>query len=353
MKEELPAQARGGSADSPSGDGPSLQEAKEEKRTASGTLVVRGAVSALPAPPLVQNAGAAARFAWDEFFAGRLRNRHTRAAYLHAVKTFLAWCAARDVELAAVTPGMIGLYLDQHPGSPPTKKLHMSAIRGFFDVLVLRHVAILNPALSAKTERYSALEGKTPEIEVAQARQLLRSIPSRTLVDHRDRAIIALLIYTAARAGAVSSLRIGDLVEEGTQRSLRFREKGGKHRSIPVRHDLEELLLAYLSCSATATTRKDSPLFRTAQARTGRLGDRAMTGADICRMVKRRIHAAGLPSGISPHSFRACTATDLLLQGVPLEDVQHLLGHADARVTRLYDRRQKRVTRNIVERISV
>ena len=36
-----------------------------------------------------------------------------------------------------------------------------------------------------------------------------------------------------------------------------------------------------------------------------------------------------------------------------LEDVQYLAGHADPRTTRLYDRRQKQVTRNIVERISV
>jgi integrase/recombinase XerD len=43
----------------------------------------------------------------------------------------------------------------------------------------------------------------------------------------------------------------------------------------------------------------------------------------------------------------------LLTQGVPLEDVQYLAGHADPRTTRLYDRRQKQVTRNIVERISV
>jgi hypothetical protein len=39
--------------------------------------------------------------------------------------------------------------------------------------------------------------------------------------------------------------------------------------------------------------------------------------------------------------------------GVPLEDVQDLAGHADPRTTRLYDRCQKQVTRNIVERISV
>jgi integrase/recombinase XerD len=42
-----------------------------------------------------------------------------------------------------------------------------------------------------------------------------------------------------------------------------------------------------------------------------------------------------------------------LTQGVPLEDVQYLAGHADPPTTRLYDRRQKQVTRNIVERISV
>ena len=43
----------------------------------------------------------------------------------------------------------------------------------------------------------------------------------------------------------------------------------------------------------------------------------------------------------------------LLEQGVPLEDAQHLAGHADPRTTRLYDRRQKKITRNIVERISI
>jgi integrase/recombinase XerD len=47
------------------------------------------------------------------------------------------------------------------------------------------------------------------------------------------------------------------------------------------------------------------------------------------------------------------TITDLLEQGVPLEDVQRLAGHAAPRTTRLYDRRQKKITRNVVERISI
>jgi integrase/recombinase XerD len=51
--------------------------------------------------------------------------------------------------------------------------------------------------------------------------------------------------------------------------------------------------------------------------------------------------------------FRVTGITDLLTQGMPLEDVQRLAGHAEPRTTALYDRRQKKVTRNIVERISI
>jgi site-specific recombinase XerD len=78
-----------------------------------------------------------------------------------------------------------------------------------------------------------------------------------------------------------------------------------------------------------------------------------MTANDMSRMVKRRLRDAGLPLHLSPHSFRVATITDLLSQGVPLEDVQLLAGHADPRTTRLYDRRNRQVTRNIVERISI
>ena len=41
------------------------------------------------------------------------------------------------------------------------------------------------------------------------------------------------------------------------------------------------------------------------------------------------------------------------LERAALEDVQLLAGHVDPRTTRLYDRRQRRVTRNIVDRISI
>jgi integrase/recombinase XerD len=51
--------------------------------------------------------------------------------------------------------------------------------------------------------------------------------------------------------------------------------------------------------------------------------------------------------------FRVTAITDLLSLGIPLEYVQYLAGHAKPRTTGLYDRRQKMVARNIMERISI
>ena len=166
---------------------------------------------AVELPALVAPAGLAAAFVWDEFFSASIRNTHTRRAYAHAVRRFLAWAEGEGHELARLTPGMVGGYLDGLPGTVPTRKLHLAALRGFFDALVLRHVVILNPALSVKAERYEVIEGKTPEIAIEQARTLLNSLDVGNPVGLRDRAVIGILIYTATRIGAVSKLRRKDL----------------------------------------------------------------------------------------------------------------------------------------------
>jgi len=307
----------------------------------------------LSLPRLVAEAGPAAAFAWDEFFRGTIRNLHTRTAYSRAVRRLLEWLEEYRVPLTQVTPGMIGKYFDEMGGSVPTKKLALAAIRRFFSAMVQRHVVFLNPAATVCGERYEVVEGKTPEITRDQARALLASIDATTATGLRDRAIIAALIYTAARAGAVAKLRLKDFAHDGSQYVLRYAEKGGKHREIPLRHDLELLILDYLKAANPTDSAPTLPLFRSAVRRSGRLTDRPMTGTDIWRMVKRRAKNAGVPTNICPHSFRVATVTDLLSQGVPLGEVQYLAGHADPRTTRLYDRRPQKVTRNLVERISI
>jgi integrase/recombinase XerD len=163
----------------------------------SKELVARETQTGLPA--ILSRAGSAAVFAAEEFFFGRLRNEHTRRAYLIAVRRFLAWAEWRHLELVRLTPKDVGQYMDglrKERTSVATRKQHVAALRHFFDGLVTRHAMILNPALSVRGERYEVVEGKTPEITVKGARELLASIKIETVVGLRDRAIIAMLLYT-------------------------------------------------------------------------------------------------------------------------------------------------------------
>jgi integrase/recombinase XerD len=207
-----------------------------------GALVpVRTAVwGERPAPPvIVTENGKAAAFAYAEFFGAAIESAHTYRAYRHAVDRCLAWCATRRVALQEISPALLGEYVRKLSGSKPTKKLHLSALRRFFDQLVLRHVIVLNPATSVRAPKHSVVEGKTPALSVEQARRLLTSIETSHVVGLRDRAIIATLIYTAARVGAVAKLRLRDYYADGHQWWFRFDEKDGKARTIPARHDVE------------------------------------------------------------------------------------------------------------------
>ena len=166
----------------------------------------------------------------------------------------------------------------------------------------------------------------------------------------RDRALLGTLAYTGSRIGAIARRRRADLKDQGTQRVLRFREKGGE---IPVRHDLVRWLGEYLEAAGISEDPKEAPLFRSALGKQKQLSPRPLSANSMGLMLKRRLKDAGLPPIFSPHSFRVLVVTDLLSQDVPLEDVQYLAGHANPRTTQIFDRRRRQVTRNIVERISV
>jgi len=334
--------------------------------TASSRIIVTTAGKTI-LPELVERAGGAARFAWDEFFYAQHHNPYTQKADQSAVRRFLAWCKGEGVELSGITPGMVGQYIVGLGGSASKRNLHLSALRRFFDRLVQRHVVVLNPAASVSGVKEDVIEGKTPEITLDQTRKLVASIKTTYkitakgkkaedathVVGLRDRAILATMRFTACRAGAVAKLRLQDFQHDGEQYMLRFQEKDGKSREIPVRLELQREILAYLAAAGISAENKDRPLFRSTVRKTKHLTDNALTTKDICNLVKRRLKDAGLPKRLSPHSFRVSAITDLLTQGVPLEDVQYLAGHAEPRTTGLYDRRQKKVTRNIVERISI
>ena len=66
---------------------------------------------------------------------------------------------------------------------------------------------------------------------------------------------------------------------------------------------------------------KNRPLYWASNQRSGVLSGKSSDSCLIGRLVKRWLKLAGLPSRLSPHSFRLAAITDLLTQEVPLEDV--------------------------------
>jgi site-specific recombinase XerD len=145
-------------------------------------------------------------------------------------------------------------------------------------------------------------------------------------------------------------LKVEDYFQAGKRSLIRFKEKGGKEKEIPVHRKLEEILDEYLKVSKLRE-RPNEPLFPTTLGKSRELGFRPMTRFDGANLLKRRLRHAGIVGDYSPHSFRATGITNYLENGGTLEAAQRIAGHADSRTTKLYDRRGQKVLLEDMERI--
>ena len=79
-----------------------------------------------------------------------------------------------------------------------------------FDWLVTGQVVATNPAHSVRGPKHVVKTGKTTVLDPSEARALLDSIDTSTVVGLRDRALISVMIYSFARIGAVVAMRVED-----------------------------------------------------------------------------------------------------------------------------------------------
>ena len=112
-----------------------------------------------------------------DFFTSTIRNRNTRAAYARACWQFFEWCAAHSLELTTVRPFHVAAWIEDFPGSKPTIRLKLAAVRMLYDFLVVRQITRSNPAHSVRGPKYVVKKGKTPVWSREDAKTLLDSIP--------------------------------------------------------------------------------------------------------------------------------------------------------------------------------
>jgi site-specific recombinase XerD len=157
-----------------------------------------------------------------EFFTTQISNGHTRKAYMNATRRFAHWCEAHGIkELAAVEPPHVAAFIkdlqnkerQEKPLSAPTVKQHLAALHMLFDWLVVCHIIDVNPAHAVRGPKYVVRKGKTSVLTAEEARELLDSISvtrntgrggkveseEPSVVGLRDRALIAVMVYSFAR----------------------------------------------------------------------------------------------------------------------------------------------------------
>jgi len=306
-------------------------------------------------PTLITVAGDRASLRFLEFFAADIRNPHTRRAYSRAVADFLAWCEKHGVaSITAVQPLHVATWIEMQTRqlSAPTVKLRLAAIRRLFDWLVTGQVIAVNPAASVRGPAHSSRTGKTPVLEPAEARALLDSIDITTPAGLRDRALIALMVYSFARIGAALGMKVEDVFTQNRRLWVRLREKGGKAHAMPCHHNLEAYLTAYLDQAGIGDDPK-GPLFRTIGRGTSDLTRTVLPTRNAYAMIGRRAAAAGIDTRLGNHSFRATGITAYLKNGGTLEKAAQMANHASTRTTQLYDRRREEMSLDEVERIRV
>jgi integrase len=93
-----------------------------------------------------------------------------------------------------------------------------------------------NPA-AVRGPKHVVKKGKTPVLDGDEAKKLIDSIDTSTIVGLRDRALIALLVYTFARVSAALHMNVEDYYPRGKRWwVLRLHEKGGKQHEMPAHH---------------------------------------------------------------------------------------------------------------------
>lgn len=188
---------------------------------------------------------------------------------------------------------------------------------GFFRWLQRKKIILRNPVDGLEPIKYKQAVKKplSPE-ELEKVRCACEQ--------ERDLAIVEFLYSSAVRVSELCRLNRDDICWESDD--VMVLGKGNKEREVYLNARAHLHLKQYLE----SRTDDNPALFVGTRAPHKRL-----TKSGIRNILKKIGSVAGV-SKVHPHRFRRTSATDLLRMGMPIEQVQELLGHVKIETTRIY-----------------
>ncbi len=257
--------------------------------------------------------------------------QQTRRAYFNDLRTWYAWCGERGLHPLQARRHDVARWARQlaEQPHPETGQVlarasiarRLSCLSSFYSYAIEVDVLQQSPVANVKRPRVS-----TDSMTVGLARDELEQLLATAEADSpRSAALITLLAYNGLRVDEALSRDVEHLGHQLGHRVLRVTRKGGRDALEPLSPPVERALDAYLG------DRQSGALFVDDKGR-------RMYEAQAWRLVRRLASSAGLKSAgqLSPHSLRHTFATSLDDAGVPLQDIQDAMGHADPRTTRRY-----------------
>jgi integrase/recombinase XerD len=285
-----------------------------------------------------------------EFVAGRARPNTLRAVAFD-LKTFfvvvakdpLAVTAADVFEFLAQQRGdrIVVRLSDRESGlSPRTIARRLSSVSGFYAYAIARGDTGVtrNPVPRGLSTRR---EGGTRKSRLAPLVRVPRTLPTilspaeadqlvGALRTHRDRAMVAAMLFGGLRRCEVLGLRFAD-IQIADRRVFIVEGKGGHHRVVPVANRFFDALGGYLHEERPAVVSTDRVFVVLKGPRRGQ--PLSTEGLDeILDGARRR---AGLDHATC-HQLRHTCLTRLREAGMALEAVQAQAGHLSIESTRVY-----------------
>ena len=270
----------------------------------------------------IPDASARLRQVLTEAYNGWLQRTpsdHTRVSYRRDFEQFLSFSGMNIEcleEVVNIRPTHVAAWRDEMKRrcySNATIRRKMTTLRAFFSYLQVYGYVGANPA-HGKFVKAPAVprDGKTVGLSALACRQLLDAPTKESPVGVRDRAILAVLAYSACRVGELVMLKVEDYRTNGEHRVLSIYGKGGKERLVPLHLEAVERLNEWTDVSGIGEDRSGA-LFRPAATARGSGHDgfrrSQLTTRAVGNLVKKYASHLGLDAAVTVHSLRVTALT--------------------------------------------
>jgi len=205
----------------------------------------------------------------------------------------------------------------------------LNSVQVFHRFLVKTHRLLIDPAAALRLPKEpKKLPGKI--LSPKEMKKLLAQPDTGTVLGFRDRTLYEVLYSTGLRIGEAIRLRAAD-VNFGQRTLFVQAGKGGKDRVVPLGAAAGRYLAEYLQRVRPRLARcaaNDAVFF-------DRLG-KPFGKSGLLKKLAVYAARAGIKKRVTVHTFRHTLATEMLLHGADLRQIQELLGHANLRTTQIY-----------------